>query len=115
MSNSITPAYATYGVEGYYRNHAYRNPHIARVQALMLEYLPKLDVSNVLDLACGSGEVTEMLNYTSNITGCDPFTGFDYIKRTGRPCLPYSFEQIVQLGLPEKYSLIVCSYALHLC
>ena len=103
-------------VEGYYREHAdsYRNPHTLRVQTIVRDFLPSLDLSNVLDLACGSGEVTQALP-SGKVTGCDPFTRSEYVRRTGKVCLPLSFEHIAKFGLSLQYSLIICSYALHLC
>ncbi|MCC6905320.1 MAG: class I SAM-dependent methyltransferase, partial [Anaerolineae bacterium] len=73
---------------------------------------------HTLDLACGSGEATlalQALGFT-HITGCDPYTGEAYTRRTGRITAPCRFEQIAAQGLPGvlPYDLVVCSFALHL-
>jgi ubiquinone/menaquinone biosynthesis C-methylase UbiE len=76
-----------------------------------------LDVSNILDLACGSGEVTLALlsHGIKNIEGIDPYTYQSFEKRTKMLCKPLSFEDIVNGKLEGmRYSLIICSYALHL-
>lgn len=113
--------YDEYGSTGYYERFgaAYRNPHepiIARlIQQAMREH--RLDTARVLDLACGSGEITMALREigVTDITGIDPFTGAAYTARTGQPALSYTFEQIENGVLnEERYSLIVCSFALHL-
>ena len=79
------------------------------------------DLSNVLDLACGSGEVTlslvEMAHEMENlsIAGIDPYTADAYHARTGKIAERTSFEQIAG-GAPagRRYSLIICSFAMHL-
>jgi hypothetical protein len=119
--------YARAGPGGYYREHAddYRNPHepavvaaIAHAVANWSSQTDGLDFSHVLDLAAGSGEVTMALAQripAAQIEGIDPFTGQLYEQRTGRRCLPISFEAIAQgdegLG---PCSCIIVSCALHL-
>ena len=57
------------------------------------------------------------------MTGCDPYTFEAFEKRMGFKCLQYNFIDITNGSLLEyceknkinKFSLIVCSYALHLC
>jgi len=76
-----------------------------------------LDTTRVLDLACGSGEVTMALWQigVTQVTGVDPFTAAAYRARTGQPALPHTFEQVAAGVLAtERFSLIVCSFALHL-
>jgi ubiquinone/menaquinone biosynthesis C-methylase UbiE len=71
----------------------------------------------VLDLACGSGEVTLALQDLGfkEIDGIDPYTRQAYQERTGKMAEPYTFEQIAAGALEDRrYSLIVCSFALHL-
>lgn len=121
----IRGKYESFGVVAYYEAHGscYRNPHEAAVRQLTIEVLRKheLDASSVLDLACGSGEVTCALTEAlpepgmARIDGVDPYTGEAYLERTGAAALPFTFEQIA-LGALEgrRYSLIVCSFALHL-
>lgn len=48
----------------------------------------------MLDLACGSGEITLMLQSlgVKNIVAIDPYTMLAFKKRTGQECLPISFE-----------------------
>lgn len=116
----IRPQYDEHGVEGYYANFgaAYRNPHepiIRRLLArLALEW--SLDLTNVLDLACGSGEVTLTLRELgAHVTGADPYTGAAYLERTGRTPEAHSFDTIAAGSLEGRaFSLIVCSFALHL-
>jgi hypothetical protein len=71
----------------------------------------------VLDLAAGGGEVTIALQEKgiTGITGCDPFTFSLYEKQTGLDCLKLSFHDIIRGGMPGAYSVVICSFALHLC
>jgi len=54
----------------------------------------------ILDLSCGSGEVTSALVSAgidiSRIDACDPFTGDAFLRRTGRAAETWSFEDIAQ-------------------
>jgi SAM-dependent methyltransferase len=120
MSEDIRPQYERLGVEGFYRTHgsSYRNPHEFAVHGLLEEIINTndLDLSNVLDLACGSGEVTlKLLDFGARVHGIDPFTGAAYFERTGQIAEALTFEDIA-LGALEgrEYSLVVCSFALHL-
>jgi 2-polyprenyl-3-methyl-5-hydroxy-6-metoxy-1,4-benzoquinol methylase len=120
MSDDIRPQYERLGVEGFYRTHgsSYRNPHEFAVHRLLevIRKTTELDLANVLDLACGSGEVTlKLLEFGARVHGIDPFTGAAYVERTGQIAEPLTFEDIA-LGALEgrEYSLIVCSFALHL-
>jgi len=101
---AIRNQYQQHGVRGYYEQFGatYRNPHEAHVRAAVRDALERwpLATSAVLDLACGSGEVTLALREA----GVTHITGVDY-----------TFEQIGDGALGEqRYSLIVCSFALHL-
>ena len=118
---ALRKAYEQHGVRGYYQRFGagYRNPHEAAVaQALaagVQTWQP--DLRRVLDLACGSGEATLVLQAlgAAAIDGVDPYTGPAYLARTGQPAEPLSFEAIAAGALAgRRYSLIVCSYALHL-
>lgn len=118
--DAIRKQYETHGAQGYYEQFGatYRNPHepiIADVIAYTLATWP-LETSHVLDLACGSGEVTLALRAQgiTNVTGIDPYTGEAYAERTGQTALPYRFEDIANGVVTETYSLIVCSFAMHL-
>src|SRR5437763_911706 len=76
-----------------------------------------LDLTRVLDLACGSGEATLALRElgAGTIDGVDPYTGAAYQARTGQPAEELSFEAIAGGALDGRhYNLVVCSYALHL-
>jgi SAM-dependent methyltransferase len=120
-SPSIRGEYEQHGVRGFYEQHgeAYRNPHESAIRLALHAGLSRwrLDLSHALDLACGSGEVTLTLQDLgcTNIDGIDPYTGEAYRARIGRPAEPFTFEQIAEGALEgRQYSLIVCSYALHL-
>ncbi|NJL43071.1 MAG: class I SAM-dependent methyltransferase, partial [Pseudanabaena sp. SU_2_4] len=95
------------------------NPHeeaIAKLMALSVNRW-QLNSDRVLDLACGSGEVTLALHGLGyhNISGIDPFTYDAYRQRTGNEAETYSFEDIANGVLSDRYySLIICSFALHL-
>jgi hypothetical protein len=121
---SIRAAYEALGVRGFYSQHGdqYHNPHEDDVERTLLRalrlYAP--DTSRVLDLASGSGEVTRALIAggvdPDAITACDPYTAAAYEARCGRPCEPWSFEQIAAGALGDEiYTLVVCCFALHLC
>jgi 2-polyprenyl-3-methyl-5-hydroxy-6-metoxy-1,4-benzoquinol methylase len=121
MPKDIRPLYEEYGAEEYYRRFGaeYRNPHEAIIQQCLLLALQRwtLDTHKVLDLACGSGEVTLVLQAQGiqNIEGIDPFTQQAYEKRTQKQARGYTFEEIGLGALQaESYSLVVCSFALHL-
>lgn len=109
------------GVAAHYRAHGhdYTNPHAAVVCALLNDAAGRwsLDLSHVLDLACGAGEVTlSLVDRARRIDGIDPFTGDAYTRATGLPCEPLTFEQIAGGALRDRrYSLVVCSFAMHLC
>jgi SAM-dependent methyltransferase len=122
--DSIRAQYVALGVEGFYSQHGahYKNPHeddIERAIGMALSaYAP--DTSRVLDMACGSGEVTRALVEhgvkRGAITACDPYTGEAYVARCGGACEPWSFEEIAQGALGDEiYTLVVCCFALHLC
>jgi hypothetical protein len=121
---SVRDGYARLGVEAYYRRHAstYRNPHEDAVRAA-LEHAAgaaegSLDLSHVLDLAAGSGEVTLALRElgAARVDAVDPFTADAYRARTGAACEAFDFAAIAAGALSgRRYSLIVCSFAMHLC
>jgi SAM-dependent methyltransferase len=120
-SPSIRGHYVELGVDGFYaaEGDKYRNPHedCARFALAKATARWSPDLSRVLDLACGSGEMTLELRDlgASEIVGVDPYTGRAYRERIGQDALAFSFEQIAAGALrDERFSLIVCSYALHL-
>lgn len=121
VSMAIRHEYESKGVERFYREHGgeYANPHepIVRQSLRVATEEWKLDLSNVLDLAAGSGEVTLVLRElgAGRIDAIDPYTFEAYERRTGKPAGRCTFEQIAAGALAGgDYSLIVCSFALHL-
>jgi len=119
---SIRSRYQTLGSAAYYRDDGddYRNPHESAIADLLTHIAQpwQLDLSNVLDLAAGSGEVTLALRElgAKRITGIDPFTFRAYEKRTGAVAERHTFADVAGGSLRgREYSLIVCSFALHLC
>ena len=118
--SSIRPKYDELGVTGFYAasGATYRNPHEAIIRRLVAQVALEwdCDLSNVLDLACGSGEVTLALRELgANVTGIDPFTGVAYLERTGFVAETLSFDDVCAGALEgRRYSLIACSFALHL-
>lgn len=124
MQQSIRAGYEELGVEGYYKTHSadYNNPHIKELEYLLIQEINKdYFGTNILDLCCGSGEVTNILKqYESirkyNIDGLDPYTSPAYKKNTGKECLMYDFKDIARGALHNrKYDTIICSFAMHLC
>src|SRR5258708_1954892 len=126
-AEAIRNQYARHGARGYYEQFGaqYRNPHELAVRRTLHAAVAawNLDLTRVLDLACGSGEVTLTLRDdlakqdrgATAIDGVDPFTGAAYQARTGQPAEGLSFEAIASGALEgRRYSLVVCSYALHL-
>ena len=120
MNYSVRAGYEELGIEGYYKKHCedYSNPHINLIKELIdtyncIQYLG----NNILDLCCGSGEITNILKDNNfNIEGLDPYTAPAYKKNTGKECLVYDFKDIVQGALQNRrYDTIICSYAMHLC
>jgi SAM-dependent methyltransferase len=113
------------GAEGWYRDRgaAYVNPHEPAVIAAVAHavgWWPELFVGEILDLCCGSGEVSLALRSVGvradAITGCDPYTGRAYLARCGRDALSFSFAEIAEGALADRgFTTVVCSYALHLC
>lgn len=120
-SAAIRRQYEKHGARGYYQRHGaeYRNPHEAAIAQVLHTVVPQwpLDLAHVLDLACGSGEATLVLRElgAQQIDGIDPYTGAAYRARTGQAAEAYDFAAIAAGALRgRRYSLIVCSFALHL-
>jgi hypothetical protein len=118
---AIRNHYAKHGVKHYYQTQGadYRNPHESIIRHLLQQVVPRwdLDLSHVLDLAAGRGEVTLALQEigVEQIDAIDPYTHTAYTTRIGRPCEQLTFEDIAQGALKaRRYSLIVCSFAMHL-
>ena len=118
---AIREEYAEFGPEEFYQSHGseYRNPHEQAIRSTLTHCHKRwsLDLTNVLDLACGSGEVTLAVRDlgTGHVDGIDPYTAAAYRQRTGQDALQLSFAQIAAGEWDQRqYSLIICSYALHL-
>lgn len=120
---AIRHAYEKFGVNGYYSQYGaeYRNPHESRLEQVVNEFVKKWSLKTndrVLDLACGSGEITMMLSKLGfkTIVAVDPFTGEAFEKRVGRPIDgKWTFEQIADGCLEdERFDLVICSFAAHL-
>eukprot|EP00698_Gefionella_okellyi_P005626 TRINITY_DN15103_c0_g1_i1.p1 TRINITY_DN15103_c0_g1~~TRINITY_DN15103_c0_g1_i1.p1 ORF type:complete len:229 (-),score=25.96 TRINITY_DN15103_c0_g1_i1:345-980(-) len=121
---SFRECYSDHGVGGYYEQFGsqYTNPHEREIrQALRMAVktwgAEHIRLKNVLDLACGSGEATCALRDLGavNVESCDPYTYEAFEKRTGNPCERWGFDEVEGGCLEGKhYSLIVCSYAMHL-
>ena len=113
--------YQKFGVQNYYKNvkHEYKNPHLSYIEESILKIINdyNIDFSKVLDLACGTGEITTILKEynINNVIGLDPYLYKEYNKNTNNKCLQLSFEDIQKGKLDIKFSTIICSYALHLC
>ena len=121
MTKALRHHYETLGARAYYEQYgaAYRNPHEAAIGVVLRAVVPEwqLDLTRVLDLACGSGEATLVLRAlgAGRIEGVDPYTGAAYRARTGQAAEALSFEQIAARSLAGRnYTLIVCSFAMHL-
>lgn len=118
---ALRQLYEQHGAREYYEQFGaeYSNPHEPVIREALREAAERWrpDLSRVLDLACGSGEATLALEAlgATEIGGVDPFTQEAYLARTGRVAEGQSFEQIASGALAgRRYSLIVCSFAMHL-
>jgi hypothetical protein len=119
--SAIRAAYEQYGVEGFYQRFggSYRNPHEPAIRAALQAAIACWDLppGRLLDLACGSGEVTLALRELGRgaIDAIDPYTHQAYAERTGQVAERLTFEQIAAGALNGRsYGTIVCSFALHL-
>lgn len=113
----VRNGYAKLGVDKYYEKHNsdYKNPHEKVIKKLINIAQNKGSVGNkVLDLCCGSGEVTMALN-SCEVVGVDPYTLEAYYNRTGKKPMSLSFKDIAGGQLSGYYDSVICSFALHLC
>ena len=100
QSRAIRTEYERHGVNGFYQEFGddYRNPHEEEIRLVLSRCLDQwsLDLSDVLDLACGSGEATLALVGcgAKEVTGVDPYTARAYQRRTARAAESFTFEQI---------------------
>jgi len=115
----IRDEYAKIGVKNFYKINktSYINPHIKNVHLALNWVLSKIEMTSVIDLAAGTGEITSYLfkNGITDSIGIDPYLFDIYEKNTGKKCFNFSFEDIAINGLNMSKQTIVCSYALHLC
>lgn len=112
----VRNGYSELGVDNYYLLHKddYCNPHFDVIREMLLR---EKITGNVLDLCCGSGEVSKVLKGCF-IIGSDPYTYNLYKKNTGYSCYSFSFLDIAQGKLSSEniyFDYIICSFALHLC
>lgn len=120
--HSIRHYYETLGVQRYYEEfgNTYKNPHEARLLAVLSEVIEKYisDNSRVLDFASGDGLVSRLLteyqSRTMSIEGCDPYTRDLYIKKTGLPCSSHTFLDVATGQLDKSFDTVICCYAYHL-
>ncbi len=115
----IRKEYEDLGVDGFYKKSGwhYTNPHEPQIAILLEQNKEQINYDNALDFCCGSGEVTATLTKMGfeNTTGSDPYTRQAFQKRTGKKALSLTFEEVIRKGLPQKYSAVIASFALHLC
>ena len=121
-TDSIRGAYEKHGPREFYRasGATYRNPHEPALQRSIRAAVEacRPDLSRVLDLAAGSGEATLIFRElgATQVDGIDPYTADAYASRTGQPAEPLGFEDVAAGALAGRsYTLVVCSFALHLC
>ena len=92
------------GVEDFYKQGLYHNPHTPIIQEITREYCNRHET--ILDLAAGLGEATNHLH--GKVTRVEPFLPCP------EPCLNYTFEDIIEGKLSSRFDAIICSFALHL-
>lgn len=113
---NVRKEYERLGVDNYYKENSdtYKNPHESIIRKLLKQ---KNFKGNILDMCCGSGEVTLAIeNKNTSIIGSDKYMYKQYSKNTNNPCLIVSFKDILQGKLNGyKFDSIICSFALHLC
>lgn len=116
---SVRNEYDRLGVDGFYKVNAlsYHNPHEPIVRDLVdIAVQGDWIGTKVLDMCCGSGEVSRCLDQGPyDITGTDPYLFDLYALNTGNKVLPYSFKDIANGKLKEDFDTVICSFALHLC
>ena len=115
--DSVREGYEQFGIDNYYKLHSndYSNPHEEIIRDLLLEAKENWNLGdNLLDLCCGSGEVSRVF-LDRNIEGLDPYTFNLYEELINKPCMDLNFKEIVEYGIDESYDTIICSFAMHLC
>jgi len=118
---SVRSRYERLGATDYYRAHGadYANPHADAVRDLVHHAVRAWapDTTRTLDLAAGAGEVTLALRElgVTTVEAIDPYTHAAYARATGGVAEQLTFEQIADGALAgRRYTLIACSFALHL-
>lgn len=105
-------------VESFYlkHGHEYRNDHEIQVKELTRWACDILNPKHVLDLACGSGEVSLVIqSIGSYVKGVDPYCYEAFKNRTRQDALRLTFDQVIAGQLSaERFDAIFCSFALHL-
>ena len=119
--DSIRGKYKQFGVKNFYAFHGgeYKNPHEESIRKSIRYIYENWDLNfrKVLDLAAGKGEVTKILQDigVKDIDAVDGFLANEYEKEVDKNCMSMTFDDISNGYLKYKaYSLIICSYALHL-
>lgn len=110
MQGGFGKIYKDVGVEKYYEQNGanYTNPHKYDIERLLRKKLYPQNKfikqeHKILDLACGSGEITLVLKQMgyNNISGMDPYTHVKYEEMTGLKCSQLNFVDIVNGELDE--------------
>ena len=115
--DAIINEYKKHGVDTFYRIHSmdYENPHKVIIENLLADAKTQWNITgSILDLCCGSGEVSNMF-VECDVEGIDPYTKKLYEANTGNDCVEMTFKDIVQKGIAKHYDFVICSYAMHLC
>lgn len=120
--DSVRNGYEELGVDNYYKKNSltYTNPHELKIYNLLNDFLDhNIEMnkeSKILDLCCGSGEITRFLldKGYENIIGLDPYTNELYKEKTNKNCIDLNFKDISNGKLNESFDIIFCSFALHL-
>lgn len=110
MQGGFGKIYKEVGVDRYYQQNGanYVNPHKYDIERLIKRKLSGKNKfigaeDSILDLACGSGEITlvlKQMGYT-NISGIDPYTHVKYQEITGLKCRQLNFVDIVNGQLDQ--------------
>lgn len=117
--SSIRSGYQELGVTDFYKQNAnsYSNPHEPLIKDILTSFISSFDKDlKILDLCCGSGEITRTLQSLgfNNIYGLDPFTFDLYKEKTSCSCFTFDFKDLSIGKLQESFDLVICSFALHL-
>ncbi len=115
--NSVREGYEKHGVEKYYELHKddYENPHEYTIKKLLVKAKEEWNIhGSILDLCCGSGEVSNCFN-DCEVEGIDPYTKDLYEAKTKNKCSSMTFKDIIKEGLNREYDYIISSFGMHLC